>query len=609
MSFITIAWSFIVGIGLTFFFIQLALWRVQRGDIAPLLAATMALAASVGALCELVMAKAPSLHAFELALLINNLAIFLLLVPMVWFVRLSLGAGPKWLAWLITAIWVFCILVNFVMPGNLTFTSIEQLDQKTTFWGEPFVAPIGDANPLRFLSEIASLLIIIFVTWALVAASFQGRWRRALRLGGAVLFFIIVAATHTVLVDLGAVKTPYMISWAFMAIAVALGSELVHEAASANRLTAQMKRSDARWQALVEHVELGVIGLTAEGQISFANPAMLALLGRTNQAIIGQPLVDFVPSALRGELSIRIKTAREFGPRSRTEYPLVDAQGNRHEVVWSIVAIRKDSGEISGFMAICDDVTVSRQMEQDLQQTRQEIERLDRSAVLAEITAGIAHELNQPLGAILSNAQAGNHLLARDPIPRTELQDIFDDIVSDNMRARDVITGVRNLLSPQHGSLKPVNFSEIEDDVDRILSSDLLARGVSFSIRNGKDLPKVMCNKVQIEQVLLNLVLNASTALTKTNPPLPKIETIAKVRGNMLCVYVFDNGPGIDAKVRHTILQPGITTRQDGLGMGLTISHRIIENHGGKLNFFCRTGLGTTFRFTLPLAEPRPAEK
>jgi len=608
ISLITIAWSFVSAIGLTFFFFQLTLWRSQSATVTPLLAATMALAASGGALCELAMAKAASVGTYQTAILLNNLAVFLLLIPMIWFVHIRLGAGPKWLAWTITALWSFCILVNFVMPGNLTFSSLDHLETRNTFWGEPYMVPIGTANPLRFLSEIASALIILFTIWATIAASLGGRWRQALPLGGAVLFFIVTAAIHTVLVDLGIAKTPYMISWAFMAIAIVFGSEFVRDAAASARLDREIKLGEARWLALVEHVDLGIIGLSADGKISFANPAMLKLLGRDRKSILGQPLFDFVPPALREELKSRIETARELGPRPRIEYPIMDAQGQRHEVVWSVVSIRREDGETAGFMAICDDISRARELEQDLSDTRLALEKLYRSAALAEITAGIAHEINQPLAAILSNAQAGIRLIARTPLPKEDLADILDDIVSDNTRAKEVITGVRNLLSPQQGSVDTHDFADIARDIRRILASDLLARGVDLTVFNDRGLPPVCCNKVQIEQVLLNLVLNAATAHSESGTVDPRIEIVPRVRPTHLSVFVRDNGPGIDPGIRQTILQPGVTTRHDGLGMGLTVSRRIIENHGGTLGFCSRSGAGTMFRFTLPLAGSEAAE-
>lgn len=603
LSIITILWSFVAAIGLSCCIFQLALWRNQRGNFAPLLAATMALAAGAAAMCELSMAKAASVESYQLALLVFNAAIFMLLIPMIWFVRLSLDAGPRWIALAITAIWVVCIFVNFMMPGNLTFTEIERLDERIAFWGEPFFVPIGTANPLRFLSEIATVLIIIFAIWAIVVSTLRGKWKRALFVGGPVLLFIVTAGAHTVLVDLGIVKTPYMISWAFMAIAIALGADLVAEASSSIRKSAEIARGEERWLALIEHVDLGIIGLSSHGAITFANPAMLKLLGRSQETLIGQPIIDFVPPALREDLGARIKTAREIGPRPRTEYPLVDAEGMQHDVVWSIVATREVDAEITGFMAICDDVTEGRKLERDLRETRQAIEKLDRSAALAEITAGIAHEINQPLAAILSNAQAGRHLINRDPVPSRDIAEILDDIVEDNKRAKQVIVGVRNLLSPQQGSMSPADFTEISDDISRIIMSDLVVRGINLDIRVDAGLPQVLCNKVQIEQVLLNLILNAAKAQSEAGTVTPRIEIIAKSRQSVVSVFVCDNGPGINPDVRQDILQPGVTTRQDGLGMGLTIAQRIIENHGGAMGFSSKPGEGTVFRFTLPLAE------
>lgn len=603
MSIIVIAWSFVAAVGLGIFAIQLALWQIKKSDLASLLASVMALAASGAAICELAIAKAMEVEDLQVPLLISNLLVFFLVVPLAWFTRLRLGTGPLWLAWTITALWVFCLGINFVMPGNLTFSSIEGIDQRVAFWGEPFSVPIGTANPFRFLSEIASLLVTIFVTWAVISASRAGNRTQALRIGGPILFFIVTATVHSVLVDLGIAKTPYMVSWAFMAIAGALGLELVRDAASVARINLELHASEARWRVLLETVELGVLNLSADGTIAFANRAMLDLLGRESKDVFGQSITDFVPPTLRGDLETRIEIARKQGPRRRAEYPLLDADGARHDVVWSLASIRDDLGAITGFVAICDDVTEMRRTENDLLETRRTIEKLDRSAALSEVTAGIAHELNQPLAAILSNAQAGRRILRKEAAPSGEIADILDDIVADNKRASEIISGVRSLLSPQQGSMRPTSFFDIAEDIRRILSSELLARGVALIIPDTQMLPPVNANKVQIEQVLLNLILNAAHAQTDAKTLHPTIDIFTKVHRDYLAIYVSDNGPGIDPGMKDKILQPGVTSRQDGLGMGLTISRRIVENHGGHMAFVSKSGQGTLFRFTLPLAE------
>ncbi|WP_422023982.1 two-component system sensor histidine kinase NtrB [Roseibium sp.] len=608
MSIITIAWSFVSAIGVTVFFVQLALWRAQKNGLVPLLAATMALAAAGGAMCELVMAKANSVRVFEVALFLNNIMVFFLVVPMVWFVRLRLGTGPIWLAGAITVLWVIGLGVNLFLPGDLTFSSIESLQKRPTFWGETFNTPVGTANPFRVVSEVATLLIIVFASWATIAAFRNGQQFHALRTGAPVLFFILVAGIHTVFVDLGLVGTPYMISWAFMAIAIALGSETVGDAASAARLHRQLQQSEIRWQALFDNVDLGVIGVSAEGRITLANRSMLSLLGRSEGDVVGQPLASFVPPTLRGELLSRISTARQVGPRARTEYPLLDAEGNRRDVVWSLVAIHDQHRTITGFMAICDDVTAARKTENDLNETRRAIEKLDRSAALAEITAGIAHELNQPLAGILSNAQAARRILPNTPTPTQDLAEILDDIIYDNKRARDIIIGLRQLLSPQVGSMCPVAMSAVVEDIRRLLTSELTTRGISLAIEDMRIAPLVQANKVQIEQVFLNLILNAAHVLAANESRRPAIEIRWRTRGEMLAVYVIDNGSGIDPSMRDAILQPGVTTRNDGLGMGLTIVKRIIENHGGKIGFTSWAGRGTVFRFTVPVSHDEPEE-
>ncbi|MEP3429965.1 MAG: PAS domain S-box protein [Roseibium sp.] len=603
MSIIVIAWSLVAAIGFAIFAVQLALWQVKKSSRDSLLAAIMALATSGAAVCELVMAKATSPADIQTPMLISNLMVFLLVVPMVWFTRLRLGTGPLWLAWSITALWAVGLAVNFLLPGNLTFSSVEQLDQRMAFWGEPFSVPVGKANPFRFLSEIATLLIIIFVSWAVISACRLGNRVAALRIGGPILFFIITAGIHTVLVDLSIIKSPYMISWAFIAIAVALGMELVRDAASAARLNLDLHASEARWRVLLENIKLGVISLSVDGTITFSNEAMLSLFGRKREEIIGRSIAEFVPPSLRNDLKERIETARKAGPRARTEYPLLDADGNQHEVVWSLAGIRNEDDEISGFVAICDDVTEIRQTENDLLETRRAIEKLDRSAALSEVTAGIAHELNQPLAAILSNAQAGRRILKAEANPPDDMAEILDDIIADNKRASEVITGIRNLLAPQQGSMRPIAILDIVDDVQRILSSELLGRGVTLAIPDTSSLPPIHANKVQIEQVLLNLILNSAHAETETGTDQPRIDLLARVRGRFLAIYVIDNGPGIDPKLKDKVLQPGVTSRPDGLGMGLSISGRIVANHDGKMNFITRQNRGTVFRLLLPLAD------
>lgn len=603
MSFITIAWSFVSAMGVTVFFVQLALWRSQKTSLTPLLAAIMALAASCSAMCELVMAKTSSLQVFQVGLLLTNVMVFFLVVPMVWFVRLRLGTGPVLIAGAITALWVFGLAVNLFLPGDLTFSSINRLETRTTFWGETYNTPVGTANPFRIVSEIATLLIIVFAAWASFSAFRQGRRYDAIRTGGPVLLFIVVAGIHTVLVDLALVGTPYMISWAFMGIAIALGSETVGDAASAARLHNELQESESRWQALFDNVALGVIGVSASGTVTYANRAILSLLGRSDGEVIGQQLTEFVPPALRSELASRIATAGQVGPRAKTEYPLLSSDGHQCDVVWSIVAVHDHQRNVASFMAICDDITEVRKTQNDLNETRRAIEKLDRSAALAEITAGIAHELNQPLAGILSNAQAARRLIANDPSPTSDIAEILDDIISDDKRAKEIIVGLRQLLSPQVGSRKRVSMVAIADDVRRLLQSELTSRGMTLAIHDMRLAPEVHVNKVQVEQIFLNLVLNAAHALSEYNTPDPVIEVRWRVRGDAVAVYVIDNGPGIDEDLHDAIMDPGITTRKEGLGMGLTISKRIVENHTGHLSFKSWSGRGTVFRFTVPISK------
>jgi two-component system sensor kinase FixL len=220
---------------------------------------------------------------------------------------------------------------------------------------------------------------------------------------------------------------------------------------------------------------------------------------------------------------------------------------------------------------------------------------------MGELSASMAHELNQPLTAILSNTQAAQRFLAADKLDRVEFDEILKDIVHDTTRARDVIRHLRALVKKSEREFVRVDVNEIIGQVIAFLHGDIVGRNVTVIQELAPELPLVLGDRTQLQQVLLNLLLNAFDAVG-ANRVRDRLVTVvtAMASSEMVRVAVRDGGVGIPADKLEEIFQPFFTTKTEGLGMGLSVSRSIVEGHGGRLSAENNPGPGATFSFTLP---------
>jgi signal transduction histidine kinase len=244
-----------------------------------------------------------------------------------------------------------------------------------------------------------------------------------------------------------------------------------------------------------------------------------------------------------------------------------------------------------------------KQAEIETQRLRQELTHIGRVSAMGELAASLAHELNQPLTAILSNAQAAQRLLAVDVIDLDEVREILSDIVADDKRAAAVIHRLRVLLKKGAVDFVPLDVNEIVGEVAWLVKSDALLRNVSMSLELAPDLPSVQGDRVQLQQVVLNLVLNALEAL---RPPSAGARTLvirtASDGTAAVTVAVQDSGTGIDENDTDRIFRPLYTTKAEGLGMGLAIARTIVDAHGGRVGAANNEHGGATVQFALPVA-------
>jgi PAS domain S-box-containing protein len=297
--------------------------------------------------------------------------------------------------------------------------------------------------------------------------------------------------------------------------------------------------------------------------------------------------------------------ATMFGPHSDAGFirDLEVDMRDRHGAILNTVLSggRMGDGDAACFISFVRDVTEQRRREQELRRQREQLTHLSRVVVLGELAGALVHELNQPLAAILTNAQAGRRFLQRVPADLDEVREILDDIVDEDKRAGNVIRRLRALFMKGEPVLQPLDLNELVRDALTLTRSALNERKVSVALALGAPLPVVHGDRVQLQQVLLNLIVNASEAMSEVPPAERRLAlaTCSSVHGNVQ-LAVTDSGPGIPAEAIDKVFDSFFTTKARGLGFGLSISRTIIVAHGGHIEAANNPDGGATFRVTMP---------
>ena len=356
--------------------------------------------------------------------------------------------------------------------------------------------------------------------------------------------------------------------------------------------------------AIVETSDDAILSETLDGIIISWNAGAEKIYGYSANEIVGQHVSILAPPELKVEVQGIVDRVSRGEGVDHLETQRVSKEGMRIDVSLTISPIRNERGLIMGASTIARDITARKKAEVEERQHRTELAHLSRVTMLGELSGSLAHELNQPLTAILSNAQAAQRFLAHDDVDLNEVRDILGDIVKQDKRAGEVIHRLRLLLKKSTVEHQPLDLNEVVSEVLKLVRNDLLNQRVTGQMELAPELPTIIGDRVQLEQVVLNLVMNGCDAIA-TGPAANRklIIRTALNNGDGVCVSVADQGVGLAPDNLEKVFEPFFSTKPHGMGLGLSVCRTIIAAHGGKLWAANNGDRGATFYFTIP-AQP-----
>jgi two-component system sensor kinase FixL len=341
-------------------------------------------------------------------------------------------------------------------------------------------------------------------------------------------------------------------------------------------------------------------------RITTFNPAAERLFGYSAESAIGQRVEMLMPEPYRSEHQGYVSRYLEGGEPHiigiGRETLGCRADGHTFPIALTVGEARGPNGR--RFVAIIRDLTAQRAAEQSARAVELRLSQVGRFNLMGEMAAGIAHEINQPLGAIATYAQAAKRILERDQPGMRTLIDICTKIDEQALRAGRVLENLRKFIRKQEIRAEPIDMNKAVADVLNLIEADAHAEGIRVVLRLGTGLPTVHANAVQLQQVVLNLTRNAVDAMRDSNGKDGGIEVVTeRTDKGGVRISVFDHGPGVPRQLGDNIFHPFVTTKREGLGVGLAISRTIVQSCGGSLAYRDNPAGGAIFFVELPPPE------
>jgi two-component system sensor kinase FixL len=610
MSWITIVWSMNAVACLTLAAIYLLVWCKQRKSWVYLVFSCSAVAAATLAVFELALMRAETTAHYAMLLRWVALPVSVLIVSLAVFVRLYLHAGRPWLVWSICGLRIIVPILNFVFTPHIAYRAITGL-RHLSWWGETVAVPVGITSPWILISHLSLLLSLIFFVDATITAWRRGDRQRALVVGGSMIFFATIVFGHVIFVLWGIIQVPFFASFPYLGIVAAMAYELSNDILHAARISHELQSSETALRETQQRMALAATAAEIviwtwdiqRDEIWLSDQDRAHFGFSPGEKLSAERIRSVVHSEDRELVRELVKNSLKTDEELEAEYRVVLRNG---KVRWVTRRARIEfnrKGEPMWERGVLVDITERKQAEVEMARQRGELAHLSRVTMLGELSGSLAHELNQPLTAILSNAQAAQRFLAEDDVDLAELREILNDIVAEDKRAGEVIQRLRLLLkkgdAQQHSS--DININDVVQDVLKLMRNDFINQNVAVNTELAPNLPTVTGDRIQLQQVLLNLVLNGCEAMTDCDRSECELRVVTHLAKDAVRVSVRDGGGSIPEEKMEHVFDPFFTTKDEGMGLGLSICRTIIKTHRGKIWATNNPDRGATFHFELPV--------
>ncbi|MEI6987142.1 MAG: ATP-binding protein, partial [Rhodospirillaceae bacterium] len=408
-------------------------------------------------------------------------------------------------------------------------------------------------------------------------------------LAGAAMSVLLTQVALKVAFQSRGFPAPAVIDFQMLMVALGLTGVLVGAIVSERRLASNaLRESETRLKAILSTAPDAILTLDDNGCVESANPAVEQMFGWKTCDLAGMPVISLLP-----ELDLHgTQTQRETRGRRR------DGSVFPAEVAVGAAAVATGLR----YIAVVRDASRRVAAEALVRQHQVELAHVDRISIVGEMATAILHEESQPLAAIAAYTRACRMLLQAPDTDMVKVRETLDKLAVQTVRAGDILNRMREFLHRGEISAVPTSVLEIVQEVAEFAKTDLREHRIRLQLDIEPGVPNVMADRIHAEQVMLNLVRNAVDAISEASIESGEIKISARRKGKRVAFEVRDNGPGIDPAIAERLFKPFTSTRERGMGLGLSISRNIIAAHGGQLAHVKGEALGTTFQFDLPIA-------
>ncbi len=514
-----------------------------------------------------------------------------------WFIAGFTGVRPRRFLIALTVFWGLILAANLLLPYGAQFADLPTLTYFDLPWGERVVdLRVFHPSPAHKIALVGVLALIAFGVHASIDLYRRGLKRRARSLAWALgIFFSFVLFNWAA--NWGLIDFVHLSEFGFLAMLVMMDLEM----------TLESRNDKRRMRDVLDHLPVAICLKDLRGRFQLINRGFETLFRVDHDGLLGKTAFDTLPEVHARRFRIDEKQALETGKDVEREHVLESNGAPRIYETHQFPLLRPD-GTPYAVCGVYVDITEARQKDEALHKFRRQIWHTDRVASTGAISASLAHEICQPLAAILNNAQAGLRFLDRERVDLEEIRDILQDIVRDDKRAGTIINGLRAMLQQQETPYADVDLAQCIDEVLELLHSEVIRHGVDVE-RSLETQLTVRANKTQIQQVILNLVINALEAMAE-QPAGERILRITATRADGKAqVSIRDTGVGIAEDMLDRIFEGFYTTKPQGLGVGLEVCRSIMESHHGSIWAEANPDRGATFHFTLPLVRGDAAQE